>query len=530
MKTIIRFLGPLASLAGWMFIAIAVLGPFTQLKEIELAQLTIIKYLEFGVGEDVWGKFGSLIGYLLTPIVFGAPGVALIVYGRRAWIMNEWKKVLRDKSDIPVVYLRAFHSDDVMSSRGILRFSIQSEEEQLVESLREVGPVYAIGKPGEMLPLLGATRVYIDDNVWQEEVSKWFQSATLVVIRLSPSPSLGVQWELETCLRLVPLEHLVFLIPKNVERLDWFNEILLKQNLPALSIPNFLNSVYGSVNSGIAYFNDDKILDFAPLRKPPLLRRPFTSPMVVVYRLAFRTIITRTNKTRMELPWAFGEVFFRFFLILIFLLPAVLAFWLTNAMTPYAKESMKMNGRLSKNHPEIRPEDFEKNIANGNYLVTLRRMSDGDLLSWLRLQERLLHGATSQECAAILNGTLQFQGKAMEDFLNRIAEFDEVFMHSWFVFLEKFIIESSKVSRPNFNNMTSSEFRRLVDEFNNRMTDAEYEQLWEEFINGMSPEVRNRYQSSDGEADACWVQRAAYVRLIEMGDAKGSKLARALLK
>jgi hypothetical protein len=534
MKGIIRFFGPLASLLGWMLIAIAVFGPFTQLKEFEFTLLKIIKYIVFGVGENIWEKFGYLFGFLLNPIIFGALGVALIAFGRRAWIMNEWKKILRDESELPVIYLRAFHSDDIMSRRGTLRFSVQSEEEQLVESLKEIGPVYAIGKPGEMLPLLGAARVYIEDAVWQEEVKRWFQKATLVVVRLSPFPSAGVQWELETCLNVVLRERLVFLIPKGVDQLDWFNEILLKQSLPTFSGPTVLNKVYGSANSGIAYFNEDGILEFEPLRKPPLFRRPFSSPLVVVYRQAFRPIISRINKTWTALPWAFGEVVFKTFVTLFFLLPIVFFAHMTmNDMTPFEKESMKMSGRLSRYHPEIDPANIEKYMKFDNIGGILRRMSDGELWSWLALQQRILHAATQQECTAILDGTIQSQGNAMEDLLNRIAESDAVFMHSWFVFLEKLIVEASRTQKPSTSDASGAESQATAGEDNANefggMSEAEYDQLSEEFFNGMSPEIRNRYQSDQADADNCWVARTNYGRLIEMGDIKGSKLARAYL-
>jgi hypothetical protein len=96
----------------------------------------------------------------------------------------------------PVLYLRSFEDDATASAfRGDL-----TEEENLVRALAHIGPVVAIGKPGEELPLAGASRLYVTDDCWQERVVELVGLARLVVIRTGLSP--GLMWELQTVLKL----------------------------------------------------------------------------------------------------------------------------------------------------------------------------------------------------------------------------------------------------------------------------------------------------------------------------------------
>ena len=96
----------------------------------------------------------------------------------------------------PVLYLRSFEDDATTSAfKGAL-----TEEENLVRALAHIGPVVAIGKPGEELPLAGASRFYVPDDCWQERVAELVGRARLVVIRTGLSP--GLMWELRTVLKL----------------------------------------------------------------------------------------------------------------------------------------------------------------------------------------------------------------------------------------------------------------------------------------------------------------------------------------
>lgn len=119
----------------------------------------------------------------------------------------------------PVLYLRSFRDDgtaliDIARGRFAHWWSellaAATPEEETAAALDAVGPVVAIGKPGEALPEIGAARLYVDHDAWQEEVRTLMDRAALVVLRIGSSP--GVLWELDQALSRVPRERVVFAV------------------------------------------------------------------------------------------------------------------------------------------------------------------------------------------------------------------------------------------------------------------------------------------------------------------------------
>lgn len=117
----------------------------------------------------------------------------------------------------PVLYLRSFRDDGTLwldQEQGRLAqwwsklLAFRTTEEQCVAALQAVGPVVAIGKPGEPIPELGAARLYVGHDAWQAEVRQLMDRAALVVVRIGSSP--GVLWEIEQVLSRLPRERLVF--------------------------------------------------------------------------------------------------------------------------------------------------------------------------------------------------------------------------------------------------------------------------------------------------------------------------------
>jgi hypothetical protein len=117
----------------------------------------------------------------------------------------------------PVLYLRSFRDDGVMVSEGgalarwVLRASrAGSDEETVAKILARIGPVIAVGKPGEPLPELGAARLYVAHDQWQRRVLELMEQARLIVVRVGSSP--GVLWEIEQALARVPRQRLVLAV------------------------------------------------------------------------------------------------------------------------------------------------------------------------------------------------------------------------------------------------------------------------------------------------------------------------------
>jgi hypothetical protein len=118
----------------------------------------------------------------------------------------------------PVLYLRSFLDDGrsllaqtgAAPKRALMAFvQLRTPEEDAADALHRIGPVIAIGKPGEPLPELGAARMYVPHDRWKAEVLALMQRAALVVIRLGSSP--GVLWEIDQTLAQVPKRRIVFM-------------------------------------------------------------------------------------------------------------------------------------------------------------------------------------------------------------------------------------------------------------------------------------------------------------------------------
>jgi hypothetical protein len=97
---------------------------------------------------------------------------------------------------------------------------------RLTRAFRDVGPVISIGRPGERLPELGTSRIYVANDAWQRAVQYFLEQAAAVVVLVGRST--GVTWEIQTALATVPREKLLFafpfLLPRAVRRGRWARE------------------------------------------------------------------------------------------------------------------------------------------------------------------------------------------------------------------------------------------------------------------------------------------------------------------
>jgi hypothetical protein len=91
----------------------------------------------------------------------------------------------------PVLYLRSFEDD----GHAARRYGSLTEEEQLAKALAWVGPLVAVGRPGESLPHVGAQRIYLADDEWQQRVAELIPQSRLVVLRTGSTA--GFRWEVE---------------------------------------------------------------------------------------------------------------------------------------------------------------------------------------------------------------------------------------------------------------------------------------------------------------------------------------------
>jgi hypothetical protein len=115
----------------------------------------------------------------------------------------------------PVLILREFR-DDVLSTPGS-RLG-RTFEYFFAGELDRIGPAISVGKPGERLAPLGASRDYLDDPDWKRAVRRRIDEAGVVVFLLGDSES--VEWELRTVVAARGFERLLIVIPPLKDRAE----------------------------------------------------------------------------------------------------------------------------------------------------------------------------------------------------------------------------------------------------------------------------------------------------------------------
>lgn len=111
--------------------------------------------------------------------------------------------MLQHDTRSPVVYIRSFMLDGRLT--GI--YAGLTAEQEICAEMERLGPVVAIGKPGELVPELGAARVYVGDDSWRAKILEYFDKAAYVVVQVGPTANLW--WEIDEATQRVPLERLL---------------------------------------------------------------------------------------------------------------------------------------------------------------------------------------------------------------------------------------------------------------------------------------------------------------------------------
>jgi hypothetical protein len=154
----------------------------------------------------------------------------------------------------PVLYLRPFEKESDF-------------EEKLAKAVRSIGPMIAIGKPGENLPHLGAARTYPENDKWKSLINTWLIKAKLVIYY--PGNTDGIWWEMEQIYENVEPDRLLIIIaeldPKYYN--PFINKIreVLKIEFPDLVVrkePHYK----GHVEIGFFEFGKNWQCHFLPLR------------------------------------------------------------------------------------------------------------------------------------------------------------------------------------------------------------------------------------------------------------------------
>jgi len=231
---------------------------------------------------------GDLIS-LVAMIVFVLTGQRLIRHGKKIRSATA-DAVLETDPRRPIVYLRSFRDDEI-AAKFAPQPKVATEEEMLTTVLAEIGPVIAIGRPGEPSPQIGAARFYVEDDRWQRRVNELVCTAQLVVARAGDTQ--GLRWELEQVVQQVPPTRFLLIVPFHGADYERFASTLggiFPKGLPAsVQTSGDQRAVVGVSAEAFVYFQPD------------------WSPTVVVL----------SHKLRRGQPWYFvvrnlpGEAYFK---------------------------------------------------------------------------------------------------------------------------------------------------------------------------------------------------------------------------
>jgi hypothetical protein len=219
-----RALGPSdrhrSSVSGtlWQFVGLMLMiGAFP---------IFIVLFAVFGLS----GRDYSRVSIFLTVAMIAA-GRSCYTWGKRHKLLSADELMVHDTRP-PVLYLRSFKDDAaatanpvwkaLLLSPGAWKYAMASEEEQIAEVMNGIGPFVAIGRPGAKLPEVGAARMYVDEAEWQAKVEQLTERACLVVFR--PGNTAGFWWEMQTVVRMLPPEKIVFLLPYGQARYERFRD------------------------------------------------------------------------------------------------------------------------------------------------------------------------------------------------------------------------------------------------------------------------------------------------------------------
>ncbi|MFD5831147.1 hypothetical protein [Lentzea sp. NPDC060358] len=164
--------------------------------------------------------FAGLVAAHLVARPIGRHVVVRCWVGFKRTVAADGWSALRDDPRPPVLYLRSFQVDDLLARTGETALDyFRTEEERLARAFAPIGPLIAIGRPGEPLPPAGVPRVYVGDD-WQREVRDLVGRARLVLIGAGRGE--GLRWELDLVTATVDPRRVVVLLPFGDREYDHF--------------------------------------------------------------------------------------------------------------------------------------------------------------------------------------------------------------------------------------------------------------------------------------------------------------------
>ena len=267
-----------------------------------------------GAFGNEWKESWLVVPVLVLFVVSARKGINLLRTGWKYEVVSAENALKRDGRP-PVVYIRSFKDDSVViadTSRAgkwyanVLTWTAAvSIEQELAFIMNRVGPVVAIGKPGEPLPELGAARLYVGDDEWQNKITEMMKESRLVVIRGGTTANLW--WEIEQAARVLPLRKLLIVsLGQGTAHFDLgieqrFGKPVNPRTESLTGSPFSWMLPFGQELGRIAYFSEDGRLYVQPIRWTMTLKgfvlapyRPNQDSLESVLRKVFQ---------QLDLPW-----------------------------------------------------------------------------------------------------------------------------------------------------------------------------------------------------------------------------------
>ena len=430
----------------------------------------------------------------------------------------------------PVLYLRSFQDEGLWQT-----FSL-GWEEQFARALQDAGPVLAIGRPGEKLPLLGAARWQVENEKWQAEVQSLLPQAGLVVLRVGESA--GLWWEIEQALLLVRPERLLFLVPASEPAYEAFRarlEGLLGRALPHTGIGRPLVTPQRAYKwdrlgpTWLLYFAADWTPHLSGTQKVPFGGRAWHGKLATFeyeFRTALRPLFAQLGVVwkQPRQPWMrFFVVGAPFILFSIFV--GLIAFQHDRPLSfkrqesPYERLAREFGTRVLQ-RPEVADRLRGVNDPEVERVVAelikdgLPRLPDERLKRRAELKQRLLELADISSCAALMRGT---GGMIPSVVLETLGKLDERALEEWFALQEQALVAG--VQRPRVQAVpTDREIRRSIAEIFSRLPSDAAQRLQRAMSN-----IDNVSQ-----AEACWAGRTLIAGVNQLLEPSRSIAARAL--
>ena len=176
--------------------------------------------------------------------------VGPFLFGGFVWLIREGRKcTARRAVDIvrsgkvegrPILLLRSFKDDEMKIGErpGMFVGKVPIYlEDVVIPQLERLGPVIAIGKPGESSPPLGAARLWCHDAVWQAAIQQLVAASQFIVIICGAiHRRRGSQWEMEYLARANCADKLILVMPpvreEEASHRWWIYRKLLNWKIP----------------------------------------------------------------------------------------------------------------------------------------------------------------------------------------------------------------------------------------------------------------------------------------------------------